>query len=110
MEDEIWKVIPDTDGLYFVSDRGRVKKVVNGVEDILKQRVQSNGNLYVTIGKTSKHYRRPNVLVKKLMFETFVRKLEYREFLKPLDGYKTNIDLENWHVVLNMAKHRMVNK
>ena len=110
MENEIWKLIPDTDGLYFVSDRGRVKKVVNGVEDIIKQRVQSNGNIYVTIGKTSKHYRRPNVLVKNLMFETFVRKLEYREFLKPLDGCKTNMDLGNWHVVLNMAKHRMANK
>ena len=110
MENEIWKEIEKTEGLYFISNKGRVKKVDKGVEFYPKLRMGRDLNIYVTIGKTPRYSKRNNVLVKKLMFETFVRKLEYREFLKPLDGYKTNMDLENWHIVLNMAKHRMVNK
>lgn len=105
MDNEIWKEIENTDGLYFISNKGRVKKTLNGVDTELKTSARIKGNVYVTIGKTSKSDRQLNVLVKKLMFETFVRKLEYREFLEPIDGYKTNLDLDNWRVVLNKAKH-----
>lgn len=110
MEEEIWKEIPDTDGLYFISNKGHVKKTLHGVDTELKTSARIKGNVYVTIGKTSNSDRQLNVLVKKLMFETFVRKLEYREFLEPIDGYKTNMDLDNWHVVLNKAEHKLVNK
>ena len=55
MEDEIWVDIKGYEGLYQVSNKGRVKKIYkNGKIRILKTRLDNNGYLCVTLSKNNK--------------------------------------------------------
>lgn len=58
MEKEIWKNIEGYEGLYQVSDQGRVKSLKYGKERILKPKLLKTGYLYVSLskGKTIRQY------------------------------------------------------
>lgn len=59
MENEIWKNIEGYEGLYQVSDQGRVKSLKYGRERILKPAPNSDGYLSVVLckdGKTKTHF------------------------------------------------------
>ena len=49
MDDEIWKDIPEFEGLYQVSTYGRVKSFHTKKGKILKQRINRRGYCYVTL-------------------------------------------------------------
>ena len=48
---ETWKAIAGYEGLYEVSDKGRVKSLWNGKEKILKPGKNSSGYLLVSLHK-----------------------------------------------------------
>lgn len=54
MKQEIWKDITDYEGLYKVSNLGRVKSLKNDKEKILKPVISSNGYLFVNLCKQGK--------------------------------------------------------
>lgn len=77
---ETWKEITWTDGLYYVSNMGNVKKVggkqfgrkvykSNSEERILNQQVQNSGYLIVKLYVKPKHY---TCLVHRLVMQAFV--------------------------------------
>ena len=52
---EIWKDIPDYEGLYQVSTLGNVKSLKRGKERLLKPSKTNNGYMFVTLYKNTKH-------------------------------------------------------
>ena len=52
--EEIWKDIEGYDGLYQISDKGRVKSLKFGKEKILKLQKDTNGYLQVRLSKNGK--------------------------------------------------------
>lgn len=54
MEKEIWKDIPNYEGLYQVSDLGRVKSLFYNKEKILKPAISTNLYLFVNLYKEKK--------------------------------------------------------
>jgi len=97
---EIWKDIPGYEGLYQVSDMGRVKSVArikqNGrsyhlaKERILKQNLLSSGYLRIGLHKNAK---RKSLSVHRLVLLVFVGESDLTVNHK--DGIKTNNTLNN---------------
>ena len=56
-EVEIWKDIEGYEGLYQVSDKGRVKSIRYGNERILKPRKDNDGYIYVSLFKNCEIYQ-----------------------------------------------------
>ena len=79
--EEIWKDIPDYEGLYQISDLGRVKSL-RGNEKILKQLVNRDGYYVVRIRKNKK---RKEYFVHRLMALCFIN---YKNNYKCLDDEK----------------------
>lgn len=84
---EIWKPIKDYEGLYEVSDLGRVKSLYHDREKILAKRVDTAG--YVTVilykGKNKKSF-----IVHRLVAEAFIPNPENKPFINHKDENKTN--------------------
>lgn len=96
---EVWKPIPGYEGLYEVSNKGRVKRLEqdiickNGVkrhkkERILKGTVQNNGYLYVNLYDGPKRVHR-------LVAEAFIPNPEGKPQVNHKDEDKTNNHVEN---------------
>ena len=69
MQKEIWKDVVGYEGLYKVSDMGRVKSFHKGQEKIIVPR--SNGNGYYKIS-LYKNKRKQDKYIHRLVFETFI--------------------------------------
>lgn len=65
---EIWKPIPGYEGLYWVSDLGRVKSLKRGKERILSPGKTRGGYLYIVLYKNGKG---KNCYVSLLVWEAF---------------------------------------
>ena len=103
IEKEIWKDIPDFEGLYQVSDKGRVRsldrKVWNGGKGVfysLKGKVikqfNNRGYRYVPLSKNGKP---TNVSVHRLVAEAFLPNSEKLTHVNHKDENKKNNRLEN---------------
>ena len=92
MEKEIWKDIEGYEGLYKVSNIGRVKSLKYGKERILKGSKDSNGYLQVSLYKEGKMktYR-----VHRLVAEVFLENPENLPEVNHLSEDKTDNSLEN---------------
>lgn len=95
---EIWKEIPNSNGLYFVSSLGKVKSVnpsrLHGnKEHFLKPYVINSGyeviEIYTGVGKRKKH------LVHKLVAEAFIPNPDNLPCINHKDENKLNNSLEN---------------
>lgn len=89
MTDEDWKIIKDTNGLYEVSNKGRVKR--NGGR-ILKNTLMKVGYFSVALsidGKVKRHY------VHKLVAEAFLDHYKEDSVVNHKDGSKTNNAISN---------------
>lgn len=99
MNTEIWKPIVGYDGLYEVSNRGRVKAVHsrNGITSgkILKAFPSPNGYLQVTLYDASGHRKPLRCSVHCLVLEAFVGPRPERYQCRHLDGVRNNNILEN---------------
>lgn len=90
-EDEIWKEIQGFEGLYAVSNRGRVKNLKSG--RILKNRIDSFGYAMVYIHKGDGKPK--NIKVHKLVAKTFIPNPDNLPQINHIDECKTNNNVEN---------------
>lgn len=96
-ETEIWKPKKDYEGLYEVSNLGRVKslgngKSINSKEGILKPGKIKQGYLFVNLYKDGK---RKMFLVHRLVAEAFLPNPENLPFINHKDEDKTNNSVDN---------------
>jgi hypothetical protein len=123
--DEIWKDIPDYEGLYQVSNLGRVKalerewyqKHYSGnnshyktKERILKQREdKKTGYMYVALTKNKKQKK---YLVHRIVASAFISKKDYENYVNHLDNNKKNNKFNNleWCTQSHNIKYAYDNK
>ena len=87
---ELWKDINGYEGLYQVSNLGRVKRVTTG--RILKGRQHPHGYLLVTL---SKHNIKSTKTIHRLVAENFIPKTENKSDVNHIDEDKTNNKVSN---------------
>lgn len=113
---EVWKRYPTGKGEveYYVSNKGQVKSVKNGVEHILKPQKQSAGYLCVFLSVNG--YKECK-LIHRLVGEMFLDNPDNKPQINHKDQDKTNNDVENLEFVTareNMnygdIKERIANK
>lgn len=102
MINEIWKDIEGYEGLYQISNLGRVKSLEREAWNgqayhilkcrILKQRLISTGYLMTTMSKNGKAI---TPLVHRLVAETFIPNPENKPTVNHINGNKTDNRLEN---------------
>ena len=95
MEEEIWKPIKDYEGLYEVSNLGRVKSLnyrKPGKEKILKN-IESNYG-YLMVGLT-KNGKQKLFTVHRLVAETFIPNLEGKPCIDHINTVKSDNRVEN---------------
>ena len=92
MAEERWLPIPGYEGLYLVSDHGRVKQVSSG--RVLKPYKTGRGHLVIYMVDPVRGKGSPLSLAR-LALSTFVRKPMGREFAIHLNGDRADNTLEN---------------
>ena len=94
--EEIWKDVPNYEGLYQASNLGKIKSLPrNGTiqkERILKQTKDTNGYLIVGLHKDNKAKK---VCVHWVIADTFIPKDENKKVINHIDGNKENNKLSN---------------
>jgi len=104
MIEEIWKDIPNYDGLYQISNLGRIKSLggkSNHKKDIImKQKLEKYG--YMRISIKNKSY-----LVHRLVAKAFIPNLENKRTVNHIDGNKLNNNFNNleWATDSENLKH-----
>ena len=92
MKEEIWCPIKGFEGLYEVSNYGRVRSIKFGKEKILKTSRNTNGYLFVSIRKNG---HRKNCRVHRLVAETFIPNPSNLSEINHLDEDKDNNLVQN---------------
>lgn len=87
MEREIWRDIKGYEGLYQISNLGRIRKYI-----ILKQFLSHRGYLTTQLSKKNKS---KTFLVHRLVAKTFIPKINDKNQVNHKDGNKTNNKVEN---------------
>ena len=106
--EEIWKDIEGYEGLYEVSNLGRVRSLWNGKIKILKPWISGTGYLQITLYKDN---RRENIFVHKLVCEGFIPKDSDRNTVNHKNGVKTDNNINNleWASYSENTKHAYKN-
>lgn len=95
-DEEVWKPIPSTNGVYAASSLGRIKRVAGGRGTRLGQtrKLQRHPQGYVFV-KLSVGNKRRQPLVHELVAEAFIGPRPHAAVINHLDGAKTNNRPEN---------------
>ena len=107
---EIWKDIPNYEGLYQVSNLGRVKStpICKHKKPRILKNIPRNGYFSVILcdGKTQK-----NVFVHRLVAECFVPNPENKPIVNHIDGNKSNPHFSNleWCTQKENVNHAILN-
>ena len=100
--EEIWKDIPGYEGLYQVSNIGRLRSMnykKTGVIKLLKMHADNDGYIHIKLNKNGK---RQSYLVSRIVYEAFKGPIPDGMEVNHIDENKTNNTLEN----LNLLTHR----
>ena len=89
---EIWRDIDGYEGLYQISNKGRVKSLHNGSERILRSWTNNDGYLNVALYKNAAAQHR---LVHRLVSEAFIPNLENKPQVNHKDENKLNNCVNN---------------
>ena len=89
---ETWKAIAGYEGIYEVSDQGRVKSLKHGKEKILKPQKDTGGYLQVYLCKDG---QKKTSLVHRLVAESFIQNPNNLETINHKDEDKTNNTVTN---------------
>jgi hypothetical protein len=105
--EEIWKDIEGYEGVYQVSNLGRVKSLKYGIKSrikILSGAISSNGYFYVALYKNKKIVK---ISIHRLVAITFINNPEQKEQVNHIDGNKTNNFYNNleWATRSENMKH-----
>jgi hypothetical protein len=105
---EIWKDIPNYEGIYQVSNFGNVKSFNYNQEKILRQNIDLPGYLYVNLSKNGKV---KNSKIHKLVALTFLnhKAQGYKIVIDHIDNNKLNNNLSNIQIIsqrLNTSKDK----
>ena len=96
MDDEEWRDVVDYEGLYMVSDHGRVKSLPKRTshrgEHIMNTPVGSGGYLYVHLRKDGRNTQK---LVHRLVADAFIANEYDKPQVNHIDGNKRNNSVEN---------------
>ena len=108
---EIWKNIKDYEGLYQISNLGRVRSLkrnnTNG--KILKTAINKRGYVIAYFSKNNKKYAKK---IHRLVAEAFIDNLENKSQVNHIDGNKQNNNINNleWVSQSENCKHAYQNK
>lgn len=107
---ETWKPIPEWEGLYEVSNFGRVKSLFNGRWNIYREKILSprqNSSGYMTVILCRRGFRK-TVHVGRLVLSAFVAKMPPDIQCNHLDGNTQNNSLKNleWVNQSGNMRHR----
>lgn len=106
LENEIWKDVVGYEGLYRISNLGRVRSIVRGgrINRILSQTTHRQG--YKEI-KLSKNGTCKSFLVHRLVAEAFIPNPFYKETVNHKDGNKSNNNVQNleWATIGENIRH-----
>lgn len=91
-ENEIWKEIKGYEGLYAVSNRGRVKNIMSG--RILKNRIDGHGYAFVALCKGD-GTKPKQIKVHRLVALAFIPNSDNLPQVNHIDEDKTNNDVSN---------------
>lgn len=89
--EEIWKDIKNYEGLYKISNLGKVKRI-SSKERFIKE--TDNGNGYKLVG-LSKNNKRKNYYVHRLVAEAFIPNLNSFKEINHIDNNKSNNKVNN---------------
>ena len=89
---EIWRDIEDYEGLYQISNKGRVKSLKYGKERIRTPVINNSGYLNIILYKNTEAQHR---LVHRLVAEAFIPNLENKPQINHKDENKLNNCVEN---------------
>lgn len=92
MECEVWKDIKGYEGLYKVSNTGKVKSFQRNREKFLSDKYYENGYLRASLSKNKK---KKKVLIHRLVAETFIPNPENKPEVNHIDGNKRNNNVSN---------------
>jgi len=98
---EVWKDIPEYEGLYQVSNLGKVKSLWFGKERILKPITHTNGYHHVNIYRGG---ARKKILVHRLVMLAFVGESDLQ--VNHVNGDKTDNRLENLEYCTAVENHQ----
>ncbi len=106
--EEIWKDIKNYEGLYQISNLGRVKSLGNNKykkDKILKFRVGKFGYGYLHL---SKHGKEKTAKIHRLVAEAFISNPDNKETVNHIDGNKLNNNANNleWCTIRENSQHR----
>lgn len=107
---EIWRNVKGYEGLYEVSNLGRIKSIQRSGTPggVRKLNVNKYGYVYVMLSKSNKH---KNHTVHRLVGLAFIPSVDGKELINHIDGNKSNNNLKNLEWVNNSEnrKHAFAN-
>lgn len=105
MTEEIWKDIKGYEGLYQVSDLGRVKSFKRDSERILKPLTKTTGYKSVTL--SNKQVKHQSINVHRLVADAFIPNPDNKPQVNHIDEDKTNNMVSNleWVTAKENANH-----
>lgn len=116
---EVWKPVPGYDGLYEISNHGKVKSLERKMpyqnsfravpERILKTNIINGGYVQVTLQKGR---RRKSLLVHRLVAESFIQNPQNLPQVNHIDGNKLNNRSDNleWCTAKENISHALENR